>query len=83
MLKMLLIYGLVTTKILITKQLLAKVKLRFLENLFFFFLAKIYVDLENCKYEALHLTCSKKCLNIERNHSSAERKNQQQQQQYN
>ena len=40
MLKMLLIYGLVTTKILITKQLLAKVKLRFLENLFFFFFSK-------------------------------------------
>ena len=43
MLKMLLIYGLITTKILITKQLLAKVKLSFLANLFFF-LAKIYVD---------------------------------------
>ena len=48
MLKMLLIYGLIITKILITKQLLAKVKLSFLAN--FFFLAKIYVDLENCKY---------------------------------
>ena len=44
MLKMLLIYGLITTKILFTKQLLAKVKLSFLAN---FFLAKIYVDLEN------------------------------------
>ena len=50
MLKILLINGLITTKILITKQLLAKVKLSFLANLFFFFLAKIYVDLENCKY---------------------------------
>lgn len=50
MLKMLLIYGLIITKILITKQLLAKVKLSFLANLFCLFLAKIYVDLENCKY---------------------------------
>lgn len=40
MLKILLIYGLITTKILITKQLLAKVKLSFLANLFFFFQQK-------------------------------------------
>ena len=49
MLNMLLISGVITTKIFITKQRSAKVKLSFLAN-FFFFLAKIYVDLENCKY---------------------------------